>query len=146
MLTCITPGSPINIVDFRGFCSNIIYILRGGIPSPIGDFPEDLSQAMLVGIMLVGRLGVILIIIILWETENYHVMWWLLAAFQSGDCFLIYVHSKTITWWDKWLTTITSHDSFSFPIIIIPGGARPKRRPTFSCCAWIMVHYDYHYY
>ena len=26
---------------------------------PIGDFPESLSQAMLVGIMLVGRLGVL---------------------------------------------------------------------------------------
>ena len=25
---------------------------------PIGDFPESLSQAMLVGIMLVGKLGV----------------------------------------------------------------------------------------
>ena len=21
-----------------------------------------------------------------WKTENYHVMWWLLAVFQSGDC------------------------------------------------------------
>ena len=38
--------------------SSIILILRGGIPRPIGDFPEILSQAILVGIMLVGRLGV----------------------------------------------------------------------------------------
>ena len=43
---------------FRGFDSSIIFILRGGIPRPMGDFPECLSQAMLVGVMLVGRLGV----------------------------------------------------------------------------------------
>ena len=43
------------IVDFGGFDSSI---LRGGIPRPIGNFPECLSQAILVGIMLVGRLGV----------------------------------------------------------------------------------------
>ena len=34
-------------------------ILRGEIPRPIGDFVESLSQAMLVGIMLVGRLDVV---------------------------------------------------------------------------------------
>ena len=45
-------------MDFRGFDSSIILILRGGIPRPIGDFPEGLSQAMLVGVTLVGRLGV----------------------------------------------------------------------------------------
>ena len=43
-------------------------------------------------------------------------MRWFWAVFRSGDCCLIYVHSKTITWWKKWLTTITSHDSFNFPI------------------------------
>ena len=47
-----------NIMEFRGFDSSVILILRGLIPRPIGDFPEDLSQAMLVGIMLVRRLGV----------------------------------------------------------------------------------------
>ena len=52
----------------------------------------------------------------IWETENYHVMWWFLTVLQSGDCLLIYVHSKTITRWGKLLTTITSHDSFIFPI------------------------------
>ena len=49
-----------NIVDFRGFDSSIILILRLGIFVPIGDFPEDLSQAILAGIMLVGKLGVLL--------------------------------------------------------------------------------------
>ena len=53
-----TPNLPTNIVDFKGFDSSIIWILRGGIPRPIGDFPESLGQAMLVGIMSVGRLGV----------------------------------------------------------------------------------------
>ena len=45
-------------MDFRGFDSSIILILRGGLPRPIGDFPESSSQAMLVGTMLVGKLGV----------------------------------------------------------------------------------------
>ena len=47
------------IMDFRGFDSSRILILRGGIPRPKGNFPESLSQAILVGIMLVGRLGVL---------------------------------------------------------------------------------------
>ena len=46
------------VMDFRGFDSSIIFNLRGGIPRPIGNFPESLSQAILVGIILVGRLGV----------------------------------------------------------------------------------------
>ena len=47
-----------NIMDFRGLDSSIIIILRGGIPRPVGDFPESLSQAIfLVGVMLVGRLS-----------------------------------------------------------------------------------------
>ena len=39
------------------FDSSIIFILRGGILRPKGNFPESLSQAMLVGIILAGRLG-----------------------------------------------------------------------------------------
>ena len=31
-----TPNLPTNIVDFRGFDSSTIFILRGGIPQPIG--------------------------------------------------------------------------------------------------------------
>ena len=42
-------------MDFRGFDPSIILILRGGILMPIGDFPESLSQAIVVGIMLVYR-------------------------------------------------------------------------------------------
>ena len=47
-----------NIVHFRGVDSSIVLILGGGIPRPIEDFPESLSQAILAGILLVGRLGV----------------------------------------------------------------------------------------
>ena len=54
---CI-PNPPTNIVEFRGFDSSIILIQRGGILMSIGNLPESLSQAMLVGTMLVGRLGV----------------------------------------------------------------------------------------
>ena len=33
-------------------------MLRGGVPKSTGDFLESLSQAILLGIILVGRLGV----------------------------------------------------------------------------------------
>ena len=56
--TLVTPNLPTDIVDFGGLDSSIILISRGGISRHIGDFPESLSQAMLVGTMLVGRLGV----------------------------------------------------------------------------------------
>ena len=49
---------PTKILEFRGSDSSIISILRGGILMSTGDFPEGLSQAILVGIILVGRLGV----------------------------------------------------------------------------------------
>ena len=50
--------SPYRDSGFRGFNSSMIWILRGGVPSPTGNFPESLSQAILVGIILVGRLGI----------------------------------------------------------------------------------------
>ena len=53
-----TPHLPTNIVDFRGLDSSIILISRGGILMSIGNLEEGLGQAMLVGTMLVGRLGV----------------------------------------------------------------------------------------
>ena len=46
------------IRDFRGFDSSIILKLRGGILRSIGDLTEVSSQRILVGIILVGRLGV----------------------------------------------------------------------------------------
>ena len=54
----VPPNLP-NIMDFRGFDSSIILIIRGGIPRPMGNSPESLSQAILVGVILVGRLGVV---------------------------------------------------------------------------------------
>ena len=54
-----THNLPTNIVVFRGFDSSIILILRCGILTSTGDFPGSLSQAMLVGTMLVGRLGIL---------------------------------------------------------------------------------------
>ena len=59
-----TANLPTNIVDFRGFDSSIISILRDGILRPLGNFPGSLSQAILVGIMLVGRLGIYIYIYI----------------------------------------------------------------------------------
>ena len=45
------------ILDFRGFDSSRILIVRVGILMPIGRLPESLSQGILVWIILVGRLG-----------------------------------------------------------------------------------------
>ena len=46
------------ILDLRGFDSRGIFILRGGIPRPTGDLPESLGQRILVGTILVERLGI----------------------------------------------------------------------------------------
>ena len=46
------------ILDFRGFDSSIILMSRGGILMSVGIFLEVLSQQILVGLILVGRLGV----------------------------------------------------------------------------------------
>ena len=46
-------------LDVRGFDSSGILILRGGIIMSTGNFPESLSQAILAGRFLVGRLGVV---------------------------------------------------------------------------------------
>ena len=51
------------ITDFGGFDSSIILMLRrwnSQTPRPLGEFPEILSQRILVGVILVGRLGVCL--------------------------------------------------------------------------------------
>ena len=46
------------ILEFRGLDSSIVLVLRGGIPRPMGNFLESSSQAILEGIILVGRFGV----------------------------------------------------------------------------------------
>ena len=46
------------ILDFRGFDSSGILISRGEILLSTGNIPERLSQQILVGIILIGRLGV----------------------------------------------------------------------------------------
>ena len=46
------------ILNFRGFDSSRILIRRGGILMSIGNFPDSLRYQILVGIILVGRLGV----------------------------------------------------------------------------------------
>ena len=47
------------IMDFRGFDSSIILISRRGILMSLGNYPESLSQRILVGIILVWGLGVL---------------------------------------------------------------------------------------
>ena len=45
------------ILDLGGFGSSRVLVLRGGILMSIGNSPESLSQAILAGIILAGRLG-----------------------------------------------------------------------------------------
>ena len=53
----IRPHLPTNIVDFRGFDSSIMLFVRGGIPRHIGDFPESLNHAILVGCNVSREIG-----------------------------------------------------------------------------------------
>ena len=61
-----------NIMDFREFDSSRILILRGGTLMSIGNSLESLSQAILVGIMLVGRLGVPRLLMCTCYKPTYH--------------------------------------------------------------------------
>ena len=54
----LTANVRIKILDFGGLDSSRILILRGGILRSVGNLPESLSQGILLGIILVGRLGV----------------------------------------------------------------------------------------
>ena len=58
----ITPSPPTKSLDFRGFDSSRLLILRGGkflCPlNLIGGLPESLTQGLLVGKLLVGGPGV----------------------------------------------------------------------------------------
>ena len=47
---------PVTLLDFRGFDSSRIWILRGGILMSVGNFSEGLSQRISVGRLLAGRL------------------------------------------------------------------------------------------
>ena len=70
IIIIITPGSPTNIVDFIWFYSSIVLIVWRGTLMSIGDFPESLSQAMLVGVMLVGGFGILLLLLLNPTTLN----------------------------------------------------------------------------
>ena len=54
----LTANLHTEILDFRGFDSNRIIILRRGILMTIGNFPESLSQRILAGLILEWRLDV----------------------------------------------------------------------------------------
>ena len=62
------------ILDSRGFDSSMILLVRGGILRSIGNFPDSLSQAILVAISLVGRLGVggLVLLTVCYEYSTWH--------------------------------------------------------------------------
>ena len=84
-----TANLPTDIVDFKGFDSSIILLLRGGIPRPIGDFPESLSQAILVGIMLLGRLGVLFTVFCCLFVYVYYGVYWAVLLCCLLGCFVL---------------------------------------------------------
>ena len=53
-----TPNLRTKILDFIGFDSIIVWCLGAGILKPAGNSPEVLSQGILAGVILVGRLAV----------------------------------------------------------------------------------------
>ena len=57
--TSYTANFRTRILDFRGLDSSIVLISRGGIPRPIGNFPESLTRGILLGIILVGRFSAV---------------------------------------------------------------------------------------
>ena len=57
-LHALTANLRTKILDFRGFDSSKISMLRGEILRPIGNVPESLRRRISIGIILVGRLGV----------------------------------------------------------------------------------------
>ena len=69
------------ILDFREFDSSRILMLRGENPRPIGNFPESLSQGILVGTILVGRLGVLLLYITIVIVINTLSIIWFVSSF-----------------------------------------------------------------
>ena len=77
--------------DFRGFDSSIIISLSGGIPRSTGILPEIQSQAILVGIILVVRLG---------EPEHlyiyiyiyYHIFIYIYVYMCMYVCIYIYIY------------------------------------------------------
>ena len=58
-MLCFVRNLRTKILDFRGFDSSVILMFSGGSIMSIGNVPESLSQAIFVGIILVGRLGVV---------------------------------------------------------------------------------------
>ena len=63
------------ILDLRGFDSSTFLNLGGGIPRPTGNFPESLSQQILVGIILVGRLGVLSVAFLCARAASFATTW-----------------------------------------------------------------------
>ena len=79
------------VLDFRGFDSSRIFILRGGIPRPIGSFPESLSQGILVRIISKGRADLV-------EVRNQIVVrrLCLMSLFRLVVVLVVFVHLVSI--------------------------------------------------
>ena len=59
-----------------------------------GDFPESLSQGILVGTILVGRLGVLVYYVILYNITVYHITL-CYNAYINNMCVHVYTYIHT---------------------------------------------------
>ena len=82
----LTANLRTKILDFRGFGSSGILIVRGGVLMSTGSFPESSSQQILAGAILVGRSGATNILHILMYYIRAHASETLSSrAIRAGD-------------------------------------------------------------
>ena len=101
-MSCSTADLRTKTLDFRDFDSSIILIIRGEIPRLIGSSPESLSQAILVGIILVGRWGVCHVVLREGIAGKRRDSRGAMKRATDWDLRLRCPHNPI--WWKKWWT------------------------------------------
>ena len=107
-------------LDFGGFHSGRILILRGGILMSMGSFPEELSQHILVGIIFVLLLILVLLLLLLWLLlpcnillrlllHCYYILLHYMVILYSGYYYYYYCIVIVILW--LWSTLCQSHNN-----------------------------------
>ena len=98
-LWCAAANLRTNIAVFGGSYSSRILVSRGGIPRPMGDFPESLSQRILVLSVLVWRLAVRELIPRGWIVRSEGTTWrispWKISAEKSAEAVFDDAESTT---------------------------------------------------
>ena len=84
-------------LDFGGFDSSRILVLRGGILRSAGNFPEILTQRISTGIVLAGRLGllddiIMIIIMIITTIMITTIITIIVTIIPSINCMCYHYH------------------------------------------------------